>query len=257
MKTILFILISTLLMLSCSNSQENENISEEYEQFMEVLSVDVTAMNESINIKSIKNFSNIEFIEVIQNQDTIKKYPDKNGKAQIIKDSWYTVETIFKENEISPSSINIIFKYNDTDSDRSLVIRIIRDKNINNLTIIQHKDMIGGDGYRRFMDRLSDTIPAIGGSVTIKSSDIFFYVNFVGIIQNDDTIRTYFDNEKKPQIITNEWYTIETIFKKNDLCPSSINISMTENNTNSERGLLIELPRGNSHNILTIIQKKE
>lgn len=243
-------------MLSCSNSQENENISEEYEQFMEVLSVDVTAMNESINIKSIKNFSNIEFIEAIQNQDTIKKYPDKNGKAQIIKDSWYTVETIFVKNETTPSSINIIFKYNDTDSDRSLVIRITRDKSINNLTIIQHKDMIGGDGYRQFMDRLSDTIPAKGGSITIKSFDTFFNVISLRSIQNGDTINDFFE-DIEPIVITDDWYTVKTIFKKEESFPSALNISMTENNTNTERFLLISIPQGNIYNSLVITQKKE
>lgn len=258
MKIKLLIVLHLLLIFSCSNSQDDKDYTEENKDlFMEKLICNTTSLKNSINIKSINNFSYIDYVNIIQNRDTIQEYPDKKEKYQFLKGTWYTIKTVLKENETMPSSINIILNTNDTGFDRSLVIRIIKNKSINDLTIIQHKDIIGGNSYEKFMDKLTDTIPAKGGSVTIKSRDIFFYVSFVGIIQQNDTIKRYFDNEIKPQVIIGDWYKIKTFFKENDLYPSSINISMSENYTDFERSLQVELPRGNSHNILNIVQKNE
>lgn len=124
---------------------------------------------------------------------------------------------------------------------------------INITSCSKDNNTMEGGTYFQFLEILKINISPEGGSETINSYGFPSIYHIESVIGND-TIKSNIDIQENGQTIYGEWYTISTLRGISDQHPSTIEITLSTNNKNIDRILIIGAIYGNCANILTINQ---
>lgn len=117
------------------------------------------------------------------------------------------------------------------------------------------KDDVDGSDDTPILKLSKYEVPVQGNSVSIEASTYFFYIFEIKIVQNNETTTIVVnDPTVSKQVLTGDWYQIETSLNESNL-PSLIKLKISPNTTGIKRTLLISVQRADRFETAIIEQE--